>query len=292
MPSSFVRRRIVVTFKLGKGAFGQTGFDTVRLEERRVSALILKAGGASLGELHLRIWGMPLEQMNQLATLGMLAVALRNNQVQVEAGDDENGTSVVFDGTITNAWVDLSDPPDACFQVIAHAGMLAAIKPVPPRSYSGSVDVAVIMASLAAQMNLTFENSGVSVMLSNPYFPGTAREQARAAADAAGIEWLIDGTRLAIWRRGQPRRGLIPLISAETGMIKSPSFAANGIALLCLFNPNVAFGGAIQVDSVLPAARGQWVVYSLLYHLEAEIPGGNWLMRVLAAPPGFVPVVS
>lgn len=291
MPEGYVERKISVTFKLGRGAFGNSGFDTVRLDNRRVSVLILKAGGASLGELHLRIWGMTLDQMNQLATLGMLAVALRNNQVQVEAGDNERGMSVVFDGTITNAWVDLSDQPDAAFQVIAHAGMLAAIRPIPPSSYSGMVDVAVIMASLATQMNLTFENNGVSVLLANPYFPGTAREQVRAAATAARINWIIDNNRLSIWPRGQSRGTQIPLLTPATGSIGYPSFAANGISLVCLFDPNVTFGSRVRVESELAAANGVWVVYSLMYQLDAQIPRGNWLMRVLAAPPGFVPTV-
>lgn len=292
MPGSFAVRSIDVTFRLGQGSFGNSGFDTVKLSNLRVSTMILKAGGASLGQAHIRIWGMTLELMNRLSTLGMIATALRNNQVQIEAGDSDRGMSVVFDGNIVEGWADFQGMPDVAFQVTAAAGMIAAMKPIPPSSYRGGTDVAVIMQGLATQMSLPFENNGVEgIYLNDPYLPGTAREQARKVANAAGINWLIDNGKLSIWPRGRSRGDQITLISPTSGLIGYPSFTSNGISFVALYNPNIGFGSRVRVESSLTPASGEWIVSTLVYNLEAQLPNGNWFMRVEANPPGFAPVV-
>lgn len=290
MPGSFTAKRIDVTFRLGTGAFGDEGANTVKLTGHRVACMVLKAGGHSMGEAQLRIWGMTLDQMNKLSTLGMVAVALRNNQVQIEAGDAETGMGVVFTGTITNAWADFQGMPDVAFHVVAASGMYQAMKPIPPTSYTGGADVAVIMAGLAAQMNLAFENGGVRAFLSNPYFPGTAREQAQKVADAAGINWVIDVGKLAIWPRNGSRGGAIPKITPATGLIGYPSFTSTGVGLTALFNPSVGFGGRIAVESSLKPASGEWVVTKLVYNLASEMPNGDWLMFIEANQPGYTPL--
>jgi len=287
---SYTKKRMAVTFKLGQGAFGREGFDTVKLEGLRMSAIVIKAGGASLGELQLRVWGLTLDQMNKLSTLGMLAVAIRNNQVLLEAGDTDSGMSVVFSGTITNGWADMSGMPDVSFHVTGHAGMVEAMTPVPPISFRGGTDAALIMAGLATTMGLAFENSGVSVFLSNPYFPGTAREQARRCAEAGGFEWIIDSGVLAIWPRNGYRGEQIPLIGPKSGLIGYPSYTSNGISITTLFNPNIAFGTRFKLETSFEPAAGIWIVSTLMYRLEAEMPGGDWLMRIDANPPGFAPV--
>jgi hypothetical protein len=206
--------------------------------------------------------------------------------VILEAGDT-SGLGVVFQGTMTRAWADFSAMPDVCFHASAHAGVLQALKPIPPSSYIGSVDVATVMAGLAVQMGLTFENTGVSVKLANPYFPGTAWEQADRAATAAGINWVADKTKLAIWPKGQPRGSQIPLVSPDTGLIGYPLFNSKGIIVTTQYNPSINFGSAIQVQSSLGPANGKWFVSAISHELESEIPNGNWFSRIEAVPPGY-----
>jgi hypothetical protein len=72
-----------------------------------------------------------------------------------------------------------------------------------------------VEASLAQQMGYTVENSGVSVQLSNPYLPSTARSQALAAADAAGIYVVFDDDNgvMALVPKNGARSGTAPVIS-------------------------------------------------------------------------------
>ncbi len=280
---------MAATITLKTGAFDESGSNQVTLSGLRMSAHIVKAGGASMGELQLRIYGMPLSDMNRLSTLGTLPGAQPKNVISLMAGDDANGMSIVFIGTITRAWADFNGAPDVYFQVQAFTGVYEAINPVSPGSYIGSVDAATIMSNLAGQMGLTFENHGVSVILSNAYFPGTAFRQAESCARAAGIGWVMDDRTLSIWPASGTRgtTGDVPVFSPTTGMIGYPTFNSLGVVINALFNPTVKFGTQVQVQSSLTPACGTWVVRTLAYDLEAEMPNGKWFMQMLTTAPGF-----
>src|SRR4051812_34837144 len=104
---SFVQRLIDVTFTLQSKLFEGTGDNQVKLSGHRVSAKIVKAGGSSMSTAILEIYGMNPSHMRQLSTLGMKIILAQRNFVTVEAGDADNGMSIVFQGTITNAWADM-----------------------------------------------------------------------------------------------------------------------------------------------------------------------------------------
>jgi hypothetical protein len=285
---SYARRRLDVTFTLGTGTFGEGTPDTVTLSGLRVSAAISKAGSPSFSQAQLRIYGMTESQMNKLSTLGQRVSEQRKNTVAVQAGDDQSGMSLVFQGTIYEAWADFNAAPEVVFNVAATSGMYDNIKPVPAKSFRGPTDAAVIMAGLARDMNLTFENSGVGgIMLSSPYFPGTARRQAEACAKAANINWLIDNNTLAIWPKGAARGDQVPLLSPGTGMRGYPTYNSTGVAIVALYNPSLTYGGKIKVQSDQTPACGIWLVQVLDYDLEAETPGGAWYCRIEAVRPRY-----
>lgn len=287
---AFVERLMNATFTLGEGAFGNDGANTVKLTGNRMSAKIVKAGGPSMSTMQLAVYGMTLSVMNKLSTLGLRPQLIRRNTVLLEAGDGESGMATVFIGTITAAWVDLQNAPDVCFRVEAAAGLIEAVSDAPPSSYSGPTDAAVIMSSLATRMGLAFENSGVRVILSKPYYSGSPRMQAQACANDAGINWLIDNGRLAIWQKGLPRGGLVPLVSPGTGMVGYPAYTSMGISVQTEFNASITYGGAIEVQSSQTPACGRWVVYGLAYDLATLMPGGDWFTVAQAARPGLVVV--
>src|SRR6185437_12971952 len=294
---SFVQRDMSVTFTLTpKAGNSNPTFDgqnnQVTVSGLRTSAHIVKAGGASMGDLQLRIYGLPLAMMNQLSTLGQVLGTQPKSLVAVSAGDAVNGMTVVFTGSIYAAWADFNGAPDVMFNVSAYTGLAAAVSPCPPGSYVGSVSAATILQNLAGQLGVAFENNGVSVQLSNPYFPGTAFQQIQSCANAAGIEWVLDDTTLAIWPGGSSRSGTVPLITPDTGMVGYPTFDQQGIVLSTLFNPAIALGGQVKVQSSLTPACGTWIVRTLMHDLEAEMPGGKWFTQMLASAPGYVPVTS
>lgn len=288
---SFAQRSINLTFALGEGNLGADGSNAIKLSGLRVSSQIIKAGGPSMGTAQLQVFGMTKEHMNQFSTLGQRPTTVRKNQITIEAGDEGGAMSTVFIGNITNAWFDGSGAPNVPFQVLAHVGGFDAVSPIPPTSYKGTIDAATILSGLATKMGKTFENTGVQVQLSNPYYAGSAREQALAVVRDAGIQWNgLDENKLAIWPSGQDRGGSIPLVSKDTGMQGYPLFTSKGIQVNALYNPSITFGGKIKVQSILDGANGEWIVYALTYDLDAKVPRGKWHMSASAARPGFAVV--
>lgn len=293
---AFNHRRIDLEFQLGQGDFGKAGFDTVRVSGLRVTASVTRSGGAQMTELNMRVFGLPLDVMNKLTILNILRqYDARRNTVTFSAGDD-GSVATCFIGNIVEAWADISQPEGAMY-VRAASGYLDLLQPVAPTSYKGAVDAAFILSGLAAQMNppLTLENSGVSVQLSNPYLPGTLLDQIRAIAQAGNFNCVIDDVnrRLAIWPANGARQGLRTVVGPATGMVGYPTYTQSGIQLTMLYNPAIAFGTEIQVDSQLLPASGGWIVAQVTHDLESEVPGGKWYTRLECGLVGqAVPIIS
>lgn len=302
---SYIERRIDVTITLGEGSFGQTGSNTVKLTGLRVIATIQRLGPPSFSAAEIRLFGVPPSIMNQVSTLGVPLPMVRvNNTVAIAAGDDTNGMATIFRGYIYRAWQNMDSAPETFLHVICNTGAVDAMKPVAPISYPGSADVATIMQSLATQMGRTFVNNGVQVMLSNPYFPGTALEQAQAVARAANIEMDDEGPfgKLTIWPKNKTKEGAAPLIAAESGMIGYPRYQDQGMDVRCIFNPSISLGGKIILRSSIGDAtqqvpaqgatqqqvqaagpNGEWYVTRLTYELSAQVPNGPWFCDLSCA---------
>jgi hypothetical protein len=283
----FVKRLVTLIFQLGKDSngvrytFQEGNYDTVTVSGLRVQANIQNSIPPMQGGANVRVHGLTPSLHNQLSRLNRLdngQVAIRYNQLTIQAGDDQSGMSTVFSGHITFSQPDYNNAPDSSLIISAQAGYLDAIRPTPVLSYSAQADVAVIMQTLAAQAGYQFENTGVSVALSTPYLWGSPRQQMEMAARAANINWVIEKNTLAIWPKGGARGGAVPLISPSTGMIGYPSLQdqANGWSIRTLFNPNLFIGGSCKIQSSIPNANGTFQVYQLSHALESETPNGKW----------------
>lgn len=278
---TFVRRKIEALITLGVGQFGETKGDTVRLSGLRMSVSMRSYGKDSMGALQMRIFGLPLEMISKLTSIGPIATQMRGqNRLQVYAGDDGDELAMIFDGTIDTAWGDFNSAPDVALNISGYAGYKDALTPIAPSSYKGSADVADVLAGLAKTMGLAFERNAVSVQLSNPYFPGTALEQVKSACRAADILWSIDNGILAVWPRKGSRGVPTPILSSATGLVGYPTFTSSGLSLKSIFTPTAKQGGKVQVDSSITAASGTWVIFTVVHELESETIGGSWFTGI------------
>ncbi len=228
-----------------------------------------------------RIFGLPLGMMNELTRIGTIANGFRNNKVMIAAGEEGGAMSVVHQGVINRAYADFNGAPEVVFEGLSYSGFDAAMKPVAARSYKGPTDAAKVMADLAKDMGVAFERNGVSVILQNPYFPGTSWTQLQSCADAARLEYTLDKGLLAIWNRGGSRKTDNPVrIAVDTGMVGYPVYTSNGIQVRTLFNPDIGLGKIIEVDTTLTPAKGKWHVYGVAHTLESETPNGQWFTDI------------
>lgn len=275
---SFIERRLVVSIGLGKGDFGEDGADVTTFYSLRAEADIERTGMPGYSTANITLFGLPLDYINKVSTLGMPRTRTRINTVSVAAGDAEAGMSLVFTGTIQEAWADFNAAPDVRFTIEAVTGLIDAMRPIPPTSYPGPADVASIMETFATAMGYRLENNGVVGQLPAMYFPGTLRDQIDAARIAADIDAYIDDAAkvLVISPKGTPRGGLIPDISPATGMVGYPSYTSGGISVRTLYNPAIGFMRNVKITSGYTPACGVWTVNKLGHRLAANAPGGPW----------------
>lgn len=275
---------------LGTGKFGSSNNNQIILQGFRARARIDKAGGMQMGTLRAQIYGVSQSNMNSATTLQWKPKAYIPNTVQVFAIDGGRET-LIFSGNIINAWGNYQNMPDVFLEIQAQAAYFNQLQGVNPTSYQGQIDVVAAMAQLARNMNLTFENNGVSgIFLVNQYLPNTYLEQAKALAQTAGIWMYIDDGTLAITPAYQPRSKPVPLISAETGMKSYPTFDGVGVNFQTFFNPSIIFGGPIQIETTIPQARGKWIVTSIAHDLDSVMPNGQWFSTIRGNQTGLAVV--
>lgn len=297
---ALAQRLINVQFQLATGQGGQpvnfaeSGTNTLTVAGLRVSAQIIKAGGAVPNLMTMQVYGLTRSIMNQLSTLGMKVILVPRNIVTVLAGDVNSGFATVFKGNITNAWADFHGAPNVPLIIEAQAGLGEATIPAKPMSQGGGADAATLMQSIANQVGLQFNNSGVSIQLSNPYLWGSPRSQIQQCAEAAGCAWSIDDGVLVIWPKNGARSG-DPVLIAPPRMVGYPSFTPNGLVVKTLFDPSLKLGGRITVQSSIQIGgtsgdptTSTWAIAALNYDLESLTFDGQWYATMQAINPDYI----
>ncbi len=303
---ALVKRLIDIAFGLSNGSFADSGSNSLTLTGLRIHADMQFPGGSDMSKLQAEIYGMTLSHMSDLMTYGAIASNDGKNKVTLMAGDAVSGMTQVFAGNLTNAWGDFQGMPDVPFHVFGNGPMNAAVASIPPTTKKGAVSAPTLMETVANQCEMQFENNGVTTQLSNPYYPGTAREQLYAMVKDAGCEWNgMENNVVSVWPVGSSRAGgaSIP-VNKDTGMVGYPMFNAEGIVVKSLYNPAIKHGveivvtsdltgsaksGNISVGGGTSGANGTWTVQSIDYALDSLVPGGQWFMTMFASVKGFVP---
>ena len=279
---SFTKKILSATLSLANGNFGDSGGNTVTLDKLRMSAAIDVVGDGA-GKMSLDIYGLGIDVMNKMSTVGTQLGQQNKNSVQLFAGDADDdlnllNPTLVFSGSIHAALVDAQNQPQVCFRIEAvSGGGYESVKPAPHTSLPGWQSVASIMQSLADLMGLGFDNTaGVNVRLKNPYSYGSAWSQVKEFAQHANISAFVDRGVLVIAPPGKSRSGDPILISPQTGLVSYPSFREAYVTVRCLFDPAYRVSGQVKIQSDLTPACGTWNVFHMMHSIECRTPHGNW----------------
>lgn len=270
---TYARRYIDVTFS-GKG--GDVTLNARGKYALRTSARIQKAGGIQTGVAQLSIRGLSMDHINQLSTYGTYYKPENDYKVQINAGDDKNGMSTVFVGTITQAWADMRAMPDCPFHVVATGNGGPTVYKVAPTSFEGPTQVSTILEQLAQKAKVKWENNGIKCVINDPYFWGSPWKQIKETLDAAGINGVIDDGTLAAWNTDGFRQGETLEIAPGKGLRDYPSFTEYGVQVRTEFRRALTFGGRMNITSDIKPACGVWNIINIDYDLQANTPGGNW----------------
>jgi hypothetical protein len=279
---AFVERVITVTFAMGGGAGG----GGVTLSGLRVITNITVAGAHWITAT-ANIFGMTLSHMNALTTVPWRPLTRGKNLVQIQAGDAQNGMSVVFNGTIMQAWPDMQSMPEVSFRVDANVGGWEKVNPKDPTSFSGPTKVSDVHAAIAQKLEAKPENNGVTSMISNPYMWGPPYTQMQQLARATRIGWILENGVCAIWpQQGSRTSAGQTVISPQTGMVGYPMAVPGGIVVRTLFNKAIAYASQFTVQSDITQANGLWKVTKIDLELDSQMPNGRWFALLYGTPIG------
>ena len=305
--TSWTKKALTITLRLGTGQFGNGMGNAVKLKKLRMLVSVSKTGMPSMDKATAKIWGLTPTIMNEVSTLGIpLNMWRPGNTMLIEAGDEGGAMSIVYNGYLNRAYQNYDDAPETSLDLEGWGAQAEAIKPTDAVSYAGTVDVATIAQAIAYREGWTFENSGVTTRVTNPYLAGTAYQQIDDLKRMAGINAELDTSKnpkvLAIWPLFGTRGGMIPLINARSGLVGYPKYQSSGMSFKCLFNPSIRLNGQIKMESSVGGEPGQiktaansqtadpqtqqggpnglWYVFGLNLDLSAQLPGGPWFCDV------------
>ncbi|MGU3662192.1 baseplate hub protein [Methylobacterium fujisawaense] len=284
---SFTHKHLDVELALKSGTFSGSNKNSVYLTGHRISAHVTQPGAPDMGQLQAAISGLPLEMMNRMTTMGRQYALRDANTIKLFAYEEGQKPSLVFTGTIFDAYADMHAAPLVSFRVAAHAGQVGAVKDVAPTTMSGPAKVDDVMKQICQKGGWQFENNGINTILDSPYLPGSAYRQAISVMRATRCLMHIHNDTLAIWKPGGSRQGTVPLISPQTGMVGYPRYRQVAVDVTTRYNPNVQFGGRIKIQSDLTPACGEWSVVYVEHELEAETPNGKWFTNIQTGGDGI-----
>lgn len=293
---SFTKKKLRFSFVLGQQDphFDEEGNNTVIVEGLRATASIQSGHGAPMPSAKLMIYGLSQKVMNKLAKIRWNTDDAKLNYVRVEASQDDGESYVlVYEGVIQYAYPNFGSAPEVILTIDSTSALQHKIRPVPPISFNGEVDVAEAVSQICQKMSMRFENNGVTGKISNAYLPETALDQIFKLCDAINAKAIVEFNTIAITPQGQARDVLVPVISPTSGLIGYPIPTITGVRFQCLFDPVIKFQGLIELkDSGIEICNGQWLVVGITHYLESEVSGGRWQSEIEAIYPGGVKVVK
>jgi len=282
--NSFANKKYLeVTFVLGSGSFTDAngapiGNSVTWGAGFRITADVKNVGGYSSAELNARVYGVSEPQMNQAITMEWYAGTVVDNTVLVTAIDG-NSRTLIFSGTAVNVWARYDESPNVYLDIFARQLFSVAMNNSTVKHFPGAQPVADIVAQLANEMGLNFSNSeNVQITIKNETLIGSPYAQLNTLRKDSGVGIFISPKSISLTasERTPFKTEVVPIISKETGLIGYPVPEAWGVSFSCLFNPQIVYGGVVELQSRVKIASGQWFVSSIRYLLNSMDPAPQW----------------
>ena len=282
MAKSFTRKQI----RVGMALYKDEQKRTLVYEGIETHVQIEKPGEPDQNKATVEMYNLSMDAMRDMTTLSFRPLQTKKNLIVIFAGDETNGMSQCFAGEIDTAYADFSGAPTIKMHIEAAAGSYPSLKASPPIAVKGAQSAASLIEQFAKESGYSFLNNGVTASVKNAVLNGSPIQKARTVAGMVGCELLIDDNVVKIqpFDKGLDEGNAV-LMSKDSGMLGYPTFTSEGISLKCLYNPDLQLGGMIEVDTVVPGAKGSWKITKLSHSLVANaVSAGDWFSSIEASP--------
>jgi hypothetical protein len=279
------KKVIRATITLVGDTFDETGSNVLIYEGLRTSVVMRFGGGAIMPSAEITAYGLSLSAMHKLMRIRWQDLNSMLNRIRIEAGEQGQPLTHVFEGNITFAYIDTSNAPEIALRISSMAGILEAYRPASQLAFPGETPVVRAIADICERMGYIFENNGVpeSLTMQNVTMGDTDMNKIRKLCRDYQIDLYVEHGLIAIAPQGAPRALRIPVLTPKTGLLGYPVPTIQGVDVRCLWDPMVRFGGIIRIaDSLMETTNGDWRAFGVTTTLESELPGGAWFMDIQA----------
>lgn len=279
---AFVGRQLRFTFS------GESTGTLVASGLRAIASI--QAFGESLGvSAQVKIYGLTEAQTNAYSSNISAGVGIEQFSLSIEAGDIGSEPSQVVNGNIWRSFVDLQAVPESSFNVTVAGVIYTASNPVASQSQPGAQNAEDMIASVCAKSNLILQNNGAHAVLRNQTTYGSAIDQIRKLARAAGFQWSVVGSTVYLWPANGQRDETVITVGPDTNprMVGYPAWWEAGIIVQSEYNREVQTGRRMKVISSIPRANGIWQIVQVRHELSTMLRNGPWFTTAVLAPVGF-----
>ena len=277
---SFVLRQINLTFS-------KNGEIKASFEGLKCTAIINNPGGNNaFAQLQLRVYGMTLDQMNQLSGGGASNIRFEKIDITVLAGDVGGTIGQIFFGGLFSSYIDFSSVPDVAFVCSARAGIFQQASPSASNSWKGSQNAEDLIQSLVESIGMGFKNNGAHAIVQNQYVYGSVFDQIQRICNAASIPFSVENNTVSIWQNGSTKNNSIIYLRPDNGLVGYPAYYQTGFIVKSIYNPNISNGCTVSLTSSIPKANGSFPVMGTTHELSTLTPDGPWFTTAKLAPIG------
>ena len=236
----------------------------------------------AMNECNCSISGLTKEKMLYLSTSTSAWVNERiRNRIVIEAGYDNN-RNIVFDGIISDANPDLSNP-DFLIQMKAISAYDIMTDMVKSYSFGGAVPASEIARAIAKDAGLGFENGlEEDVIINNYNYTNNSiisHLRYLSSIPKTPLDIWITNNVVKIKNRGKPFKSTtakIPLISYKTNMIGSPQPNDMGCVVKVRMSSQWRSGQEVSLESIRFKALNSTNYVIQTFHHSGNTRGANW----------------
>lgn len=289
-------------------AFGKkwrVTIDTIATDAHDLTFEVVKTVKRAPNRCSLSIYNLTGEQREHLESLSVYKHKKKKGSgskgksrgprghipVSIEAGYQDEGTSLLFRGDLRVAMSERQGP-DIVTTIEGEDGGRSMLESRVSRSFPPGTPVAAVVRACVEALGLGAGNSAslAYTTRSGGTFPagttlqGQAHEELTGVLRSCGMSWSVQNGAVQILQAGQPLAISAVRLSADTGLVETPTVDPYGIVhAKALLVPGLFPGGRVQLEPnpETVSARGLFQITAVRYRGDTK---GEWVAELECRP--------
>lgn len=197
---------------------------------------------------NIRVWNLSEATVNAITKY-------EYDRVILQAGYDNTGHGVIFDGNIKQFRLGRENGTDTYLDILAADGDLAYNFSLINETIAAKSTPAQRHATLIKKFNEKGVKKGHVMEFTGGVLPrgkvlfGMARVYMRQLAESQGATWGIDNGEINVIPLDGFKPGEALVLTAQTGLIGLPEQTNNGIEAKSLLNPRIEVSSLVRIDN-------------------------------------------